>query len=71
MYQSAKGCLIYVCNKEESSNAKEEVVHPLLQSLCEGYADIFKETTGLPPQRSHESPDSFAARSGASQFKTL
>ena len=54
MYQSAKGWLIYACSKEDNSKIIEEEINPLLQSLCEKYAYIFKEVIGLPPQRSHD-----------------
>ena len=43
----------YVCSKEEV-DTKIEMVDPQLQSMCEGYADIFSEVIGLPPHRSHD-----------------
>ena len=49
IYQVSKGWLIYVGNKEEEVDTKNEMVNPQLESLCERYIDIFSEVTGLSP----------------------
>ena len=54
LYQSAKGWVIYICNKEEEVTTEFEIFDHPLQSLCARHADIFSEATGLPPQRSHD-----------------
>ena len=55
MYQTAKGCVIYVCNKEEDlPECREVMSNPQLSALCEQFANIFVEMQGLPPKRSHD-----------------
>jgi len=42
-------------SKEEEEVISElEIIDQPLQALCARYADIITETTGLPPQRSHD-----------------
>ena len=53
MYQAAKNWIIYICNKEDSTIG-EDKISPLLQTLCDEYADIFSEIPGLPPKRAHD-----------------
>ena len=54
MYQSAKGWVIYVCSKEDSTEAWKGVSNSQLSAVCDEFAAVFKKAQGLPPKRSHD-----------------